>query len=180
MSGNGVICRAAVELRAADPEAITALQALRETMPDQAPRRLRRFTLWEVRMAAGTTVSRTESMLRSYEDIVNPNKHRLTLLDGGTHDLTEDDLLWVPIRVHNLDDTASEGWLSLLAAAGHPVLDLDVSVLWLAGYPRSTPRGTALEMAGELAVTRSRASGLLGNPVSQRITVGDAALRGSL
>ncbi len=180
MSGEGVLHTAAVALRAADPEAITALQALRETMPESAPEELLRFTLWQVRTSTDLDASRAEAMLRRYEDIVNPNKHTLTMLDDGVGRLAGGDMVWVPVRVHNLDDTLSEVWLSLLSEAGYPVLGLDVSVLWLTGYPFETPRGEALEMAGAVSVTRSRSEGLLGNRVSQRVSVGEAALRGAL
>ena len=180
MSRKSTLFTAAVELKAVDPEAVTALQALKETMPARAPEELRRYVLWQVMMPQETDPSEAEAMLRRYEDIVNPNKHRLIMLDGGVEGLAGNDLLWVPVRVHNLDDTVSEGWLSLLAGAGYPVAGLDVSVLWLLGYPSDISPEAALDKAGAVAVTRSRREGLLGNPVSQRVTVGDAALRGAL
>lgn len=180
MSKTTTLFTAAVELKAVDPEAVTALQALRETMPKRAPAELRRYVLWQVMLSGEASQQEAEAMFRRYEDIVNPNKHRLTMLEGGVEGLAGDGLQWVPVRVHNLDDTVSEGWFSLLSGAGYPVAGLDVSVLWLLGYPPHTTPESAVDMAGAVAVTRSRREGLLGNPVSQRVTVGDAALRGTL
>ena len=174
---------AAVGLKAVDPEAVTALQALRETMPDHAPARLLRFTLWQVGMEDGAESEDVERMLRSYEDIVNPNKHTLVMLDGDgpARSLGADaGMLWVPARVHNLDDSVSEGWLGLLKRAGYSVSSLDVSVLWLLGYAEEVGRERAGKMARRVSVTRSRREGLLGNPVSQRVTVGETALSGAL
>lgn len=181
MSGGRTVFSAAVGLRASDPEALTALATLRETMGEGAPSRILRFGLWEVRMQ-GVPSSGVEEMLRRYEDIVNPNKNTLTMLDGDLRGLPgyDPDLLWVPVRVHNRDDAASESWLSLLSGAGFAVEDLGVSVLWLLGYSKVTGPKEAQRLADEAAVTRTRTRGLLGNPVSQRITVGRAALRAGL
>lgn len=182
MSGDATVFAAAVGLRAANPEAVTALATLRQTMDRQAPDRLLRFDLWEVRVRGELDSAGAEEMLRRYEDVVNPNKNTLTVLRGGFHDLPGCDSgpVWVPVRVHNLDDAASEAWLSLLAGAGYPVEELSVSVLWLLGYPRDTDPGQAQRLAEEAAVTRARSRGLLGNPVSQRIAVGEDALQAGL
>lgn len=162
----------AVALRAADPAATTALEALRRVMPDDAPESLLRFDLWEF----GSLEDRSgaQKLVSAYTDIVNPNKQVYGFVENGMPPLPRDGRTWVCVTVEDLCSSSSESWTGLLERAGFGSGQVRIGVLWALGYAAGTAADEAVEKAGRVAVSVSRRQGLLSNPVSQTATLSPA------
>ncbi|MBD3369410.1 hypothetical protein GF402_03490 [Candidatus Fermentibacteria bacterium] len=162
--------RLVVGLRAEDPSAVTALATLKSQMPEECPRKLERYDLWEFELDGGGADTVREIAGR-YVDIVNPNKNVHFVLDGESVPPSSQGLDTVWVAVSNVDDSDSLTWSKILRSVGYPLVMVRRSVLWGLCYP--SPMRSDLSRARALAVARavSRSRGLLGNPVSQRIEV---------
>ena len=160
----------AVRLKAPDPAAVTAEYTLRRIMPDQCPVRLDRYDLWEFDVSSGgrDTVSDAVS---HFTDIVNPNKQKYTFVDSGLLPGEDPDLVWVGVMISDHDSSTSENWTSVMGKRGFPVESVRFETLWRLAWPAGTSLSEAREMALAVSTSRSRESGLLGNPVFQRITL---------
>ncbi len=166
----------AVTLKSPDPAAVTALGALASFMPQSAPSAILRYDLWLFE-SEGDREAVLETVGR-YPDILNPNKQRGVFLDAGLPPLPAGDLVWAGVRVEEVSSGASETWTRLLSRSPACISSVNVSVLWLLGYPAGTSRADASARAGEVSVAVDRKRGLLANPVSQRACVVEAGMPG--
>lgn len=162
--------RVAVRLRAPDPAARTARLALSRVMPAECPATISRYDLWEFDVESGG-LETVEGILSRYPDILNPNKQESILL--GREPLPGEDpsAAWVSVEVSDRDSGSSAGWTSVISRAGFPVAEVRCKVLWRLGYSGGGTPGESLEKARAVAVSVTRARGLLSNPVSQTARV---------
>ncbi len=155
----------AVRLKSPDPEAVTALYTLKRTLPCSAPELLFRYDLWEFLMKPGEAGA-VAGMITHFTDIVNPNRHVSFILpQGGSPPGEDDGLSWTGVLVWDRLDSRSRNWTSLLIRRGFPVEEARCGSLWRFGYPREARDIESLAMTAALSETRE--SGLLANPVSQ-------------
>jgi len=162
----------AVKLKAPDPAAVTAEYTLRRLMPDECPARLERYDLWEFHVSRGGRESVSE-VVGHFTDIVNPNKQKFTFLEDSADFLPGEnpDLTWVGIVISDHDNSKSENWTSVMVKRGFPVEKVRFETLWRLAWSSGTPQDRAEAMAMAVSVSTTRNSGLLGNPVSQSITL---------
>jgi len=161
----------AVTLKSPDPAAITALGALRGFMEETAPVKMLRYDLWGFESDEGREA--LSGIIAGYPDILNPNKQRGLFLDGALPPLPRDGTVWTGIRVEDVSSGASESWTTLLARGGGSISSVDLSVLWVLGYPAGTDAVDAAARAWKAAVACDRSHGLLANPISQRAIAAD-------
>lgn len=160
----------AVTLRAPDPEAVTALNAIRSMGIQIPPVRMDRADLWEFRLEAEERDTVVEIAER-FTDIVNPNKHHWRFLEPGEEVTgSGDDLKWVGLVVRESEDSVGENWTGILKRRGFPVVSVHRKTLWLLGYLSELDDALIRKMAMDLAVSSSRSGGLLSNPVFQEVS----------
>jgi hypothetical protein len=75
------------------------------------------------------------------------------------------------VVIEDHDDSVSANWTAVMEKRGFPVVRIQYGTLWRMAWSGDTPRPKVEEMAMAVSVSRSREQGLLGNPVSQRITL---------
>ncbi|MCK5131085.1 MAG: hypothetical protein KAR40_02910 [Candidatus Sabulitectum sp.] len=160
----------AIRLKTPDPQAVTALNAIRAMRLQLPPLKLQRHDLWEFEVSSGGRNAVSE-LIGHFTDIVNPNK-QLWLFTGKDFSLAGEDpeLQWVGIVVRDYVDSVSENWTDLLKRRGFPVESLRYSVLWRFGYLKDTDEALTKKMALDLSVSNTRAGGLFSNPVSQEVS----------
>jgi len=169
------IIRIAVKLKAPDPAAVTAEYTLRRLMPAECPVCLERYDLWEFHVSRGGRESVSE-VVGHFTDIVNPNKQKFIFLEEASSiPLTlpgeNPELTWVGIVISDHDNSISENWTSVMVKRGFPVEKVRFETLWRLAWPSGTPPLRAEAMAMAVSESTTRNSGLLGNPVSQSITL---------
>ena len=164
--------RVAVGLKAPDPAALTALRTLRRLMPDQCPVKLDRYDLWEFQVRSGGRETVSE-VVNHFTDIVNPNKQKYSFVEEGESLLPGEDpaLIWTGVVISDHDDSLSANWTAVMEKRDFPVDSVDFGTLWRMAWPAGTDAASAEEMALSISTSTSRERGLLGNPVSQRITI---------
>ncbi len=162
----------AVRLKVPDPAALTASITLKRLMPDECPLRLDRYDLWEFQVRIGGRETVTE-VVNHFTDIVNPNKQKYFFVEKTDTLLPGEDpsLVWAGIVITDHDNSVSGNWTAVLEKRGFPVSSVAYGTLWRMAWPGGTVPARAEEMALSISVSTSRESGLLGNPVSQRITL---------
>jgi len=161
-------------LKVADPTAITALEALQRALGyGRAIRGVSRSEViafsWGDGASEGT--KDLERLARETNLVFNPNKHFMEIRTGA-EPLHPGGNAWVlvyePGDGADLSDAVARR--RLLTSPPDAVRR---GVLWELDLEGSTE--TVRSMAEEIAVTRSRTSGLLANPHHQRIRVLDAS-----
>ena len=160
----------AVRLKTPDPQAVTALNAIRAMRLQLPPLKLQRHDLWEFEVSRGGRNAVSE-LIGHFTDIVNPNKQLWLFTEKDSSLAGEDpELQWVGIVVRDYVDSVSENWTDLLKRRGFPVESLRYSVLWRFGYLKDTDEALTKKMALDLSVSNTRAGGLFSNPVSQEVS----------
>ncbi len=159
----------AVRLRTPDPQAVTALNAIKAMRLQLPPIKLQRSELWDFELSSGGEKIVSE-LVGHFTDIVNPNKQSWFFTGKDVLFEGEDpELQWAGIVVRDHADSVSKNWTSLLKRRGFPVDSLRYSVLWRLGYLKDTDEALVKKMALDLSVSNTRAGGLLSNPVSQEV-----------
>ncbi len=159
----------AVKLNTPDPQAITALNAIKAMRLQLPPLKIQRYDLWDFEVIEGG-IDTVSNVVKHFSDIVNPNKQSW-MFAGEEISFPEEDteLQWVGIVVKDFVDSISDNWTELLKRREFPVLSLSHSVLWRMGYLIDTDEALVKKMALDLAVSKSRSSGLFSNPISQEV-----------
>lgn len=159
----------AVRLKAPDPAASTAMGAIRSMGMQLPPVKLLRFDIWDFTLIDGGTGAAAE-IVGHFTDIVNPNKHIAAYVSPGEKLPGEsDELNWTGILVTDRPDSIGINWTGILKRRGFPVESVRCGVLWKLGYLADVDDSLAAGMTMDLAVSRSRGSGLFSNPVSQEV-----------
>lgn len=172
------LVRAAIRLLSADPAAVTGLIALRRSMAGKCPAAMARYDLWDFEGGPGLLES-VEQILVRYTDILNPNKQECFFLpDTGALPGEDPSLIWISVEVIDNSSSASETWTSMVARAGLAVSSVSCSVLWRLGFDAGLAVEDALAFARDVAVSTTRSSGLLSNPVSQSVRIRLACIPG--
>jgi hypothetical protein len=162
----------AVRLKAPDPAAITARDTLRRFMPAEYPLQLDRYDLWEFQVRSGGRETVTE-VVNHFTDIVNPNKQKYCFIEETGTLLPGEDpsLVWAGVVITDHDNSVSENWTAVMEKRGFPVAGVAYGTLWRLAWPSGTAHARAEEMALSISTSTSRESGLLGNPISQLISL---------
>ncbi len=163
------VLRIAVRLKAPDPEAVTALNAINGMDLQLPPARLARYDIWEFSTVAGGEETLRE-IVGHFTDIVNPNKHLWSLAEPGKALPGQDDSHnWTGVVVSDIEDHTGSNWTSILKRRGFPVDSVHRRTLWMFGYLKEIDDSLAAKLAMDLSVSGSRTGGLLSNPVSQEV-----------
>ncbi len=152
-----------VELRAADPEGTSALQVARAHLEHGAALvGLRRWRLFELRGELPAPAELEDRVHRSTQ-FYNPAKERGTLVgaEAGSVPAADDEVLVLVFDRGGERRPAAERWWRHDGGAKVEVREGTVWALRFAGGPPTAAQVEAV------AVTKSRASGLLCNPHSQ-------------
>ncbi len=159
----------AVRLKAPDPEAVTALNAINGMGLQLPPAKLARYDIWEFSLETGGEETLRE-IVGHFTDIVNPNKHLWSLAEPGKNLPWQDDSMnWTGVLVSDREDNRGNNWASILKRRGFPVEAVHRRTLWMFGYLREIDDSLAAKLAMDLSVSGSRTGGLLSNPVSQEV-----------
>ncbi len=164
------VIQIAVRLKTPDPEATTALNAIKAMRLQLPPLKLKRHDLWEFEVSDGGRDTVSE-LVSHFTDIVNPNKQswlfpaKHSMLDGENPELH-----WVGVVVRDHKDSASANWTELVRRRGFAVTSVKCGVLWRFGYLKDTDDALVKKMALDLSVSKTRAGGLLSNPVFQEVS----------
>lgn len=161
----------AVKLITPDPQATTALNAIKDMRLQLPPLKLHRYDLWQFDVSSGGEETVAE-LVGHFTDIVNPNKQSWAFYKEENSFSEEDkELKWISIFVQDRKSSKSSNWTDLVKRRGFPVESLNYGVLWRFGYLIDTDDALVEKMALELAVSNSRTGGLLSNPVSQEVSL---------
>lgn len=159
----------AVRLKAPDPEAVTALNAISGLGLQLPPAKLARYDIWEFSLEDGGEETLRE-IVGHFTDIVNPNKHLWSLAEPGKNLPWQDDSMnWTGVLVTDREDNRGNNWASILKRRGFPVESVHRRTLWMFGYLSEIDDSLAAKLAMDLSVSGSRTGGLLSNPVSQEV-----------
>jgi phosphoribosylformylglycinamidine (FGAM) synthase PurS component len=163
-------CTIAVRLKAPDPEAVTALNAIGAMGLQLPPAKLDRFDVWEFELEKGGEDTAKE-IVKHFKDIVNPNKHLwFFAVPGEMIPGQSIGFNWFGIMVSNMTDLTGANWTDILKRRGFPVVSVHRKTLWMFGYLKDLDDSLVRSMAMDLAVSGSRTGGLLSNPVFQEVT----------
>ncbi len=160
----------AVGLKAPDPEAVTALNAIGSMGLQLPPARLRRYDVWEFQLSEGGDET-VKEIVGHFTDIVNPNKHIWCFAVPGENITGQsNDYNWTGLLVSDMDDSIGANWREILKRRGFPVQAVHRRTLWMFGYLKDLDDSLVNRMAMELAVSSNRTGGLLSNPIFQEVT----------
>ena len=164
------VIQIAVKLKTPDPQAVTALNTIKDMRLQLPPLKLQRNDLWEFEVSSQGRDA-VSGIVDHFTDIVNPNKQTWFFMEKDSLLAGEDpDLQWVGVVVRDHVDSISENWTELLKRRGFPVVSLRYGVLWRFGYLKDTDEALAMKMALDLSVSKTREGGLFSNPVSQEVS----------
>ena len=160
----------AVRLKTPDPQATTALNAIKAMRLQLPPIKLHRYDLWEFAVSEGGRETVSE-LIGHFTDIVNPNKESWCF-PRDESDLPGEDpeLNWVGVVVKDSENSTSANWTALVKRRGFAVEAVNSSVLWRFGYLEGTDEALMKKMALDLSVSNTRTGGLLSNPVFQEVS----------
>jgi hypothetical protein len=149
-------------LKVADATALTACEALQRALGyGRAVRSVRRSDLWAFRWSAPVEAAEVLGRLaRETNLLLNPNKHHLEIRVGEAK-LEPRGNVWVLVATPG-DGTELEETLVRHRLAGGTAPRVRRGTLWELDLDADPPE--RIRLAGEIAVTRSRTSGLLANP----------------
>lgn len=160
----------AVGLKAPDPEAVTALNAIGAMGLQLPPAKLNRFDLWEFGIDSGDGEETVREIVSHFTDIVNPNKHTWSFaVPGEVIAGQNQDYNWAGLLVTDLADSIGANWTDILKRRGFPVNTVHRGTLWMFGYLKDLDDSLVRKMAMELAVSGNRTGGLLSNPIFQEV-----------
>lgn len=160
----------AVGLKAPDPEAVTALNAIGSMGLQLPPARLERYDVWQFQLQKGGEETVLE-IVGHFTDIVNPNKHKWTFAVPGENIQGQSTgYNWTGLLVSDRDDSVGANWREILKRRGFPVQAVFRKTLWMFGYLKDLDDSLVSTMAMKLAVSSDRTGGLLSNPVFQEVT----------
>lgn len=171
MSAPETHVQAYVELRAEDPEAVSALQVARERLAaGRTLRSLRRLRVFEI---TGPLPGESElaALLHHSTRFYNPAKERCTLratASASAPFAADEQLVCVVDRGLERRAAAERWWRHETGSR----VQVREAVVWAL---RFEPGGDAAALAESLAVVRDRATGLLSNPHFQDRRAGDGA-----
>ncbi len=162
--------RIVVRLKAPDPSVATVLVTLRRIAGEICPEQMQRYDGWEF-TGPGRLDDTVLKIVDKYDDIVNPNKETYIFLQEHPLPGENPELVWVSVFISDRIDGSAESWLDILQCSGFEIDNVFRGVLWRLGFPEGTPVETAAKNARAISVTTDRKHGLLGNPISQEISI---------
>ena len=160
----------AVRLNTPDPQATTAMNAIKDMRLQLPPLKLHRYDLWQFDISSDNGEEVVSELVKHFTDIVNPNKQAWSFYKEQNSLAGEDEeYKWTGVFVQDKKSSMSSNWTDLVKRREFPVERLSYGVLWRFGYLKDTDDALVEKMALDLAISNSRNGGLLSNPVSQEV-----------
>jgi hypothetical protein len=167
-----------VELKSADPTALTAAHALTHRLGfGKVLAELRRMDLWRLRVdAAGIpdALALAGSWITRSNRFVNPNKHVYELSARGGESSAgrgPGRVAWVVATSEPDLDGEAATRLIYDRFGGRELVEARRAVAWMLRFTPATNPGEVRRIAEAMAVARSRTRGLLANPHFQPVAI---------
>jgi len=167
------VAQAWIELRSADPEAVSALAVARASLPvGRALTSLRRLRLFELSGALPLRAG-VERLLQASIQFYNPHKERCSVRTNASDALpvgADEQVVLVYERGEERRGGAERWWHHETGRS----IEVREGVAWVLGFAPGT--GDPAAAAEELTVLRDRRHGLLCNPHAQEYRIGSGTV----